>query len=156
MLNLLPGINHLLALGAVSILQAASLKDWQHCKMKTAPRLTDRAVSESLIFMGPTAATQLIQRQATPTLLSYNARLPSSAPQIGATCAELAAGHKPPSRPRGSFHFPSCHPKGMAILENENHPSLDRKSGVREPYLYGTHGCYAAPIKIRHSGLSVA
>ena len=64
--------------------------------------------------------------------------------------------HKPPSRPRGSFHFASCHPKGMATLQNENHPSLDRQSGVREPYLYGTRGCYAAPIKIRHSGLFVA
>ena len=64
--------------------------------------------------------------------------------------------HKPPSRPRGSFHFASCQPKGLATLQNENHPSLDRKSGVREPYLYGTHGCYAAPIKIRHSGLFVA
>ena len=57
-LNLLPGINHLLALGAVSIFQAATLKGWRSWKMKTTPRLTEKAVSESLIFMGPTAATQ--------------------------------------------------------------------------------------------------
>ena len=57
-LNLLPCLNHLLALGAVSISQAATLKGWQQCEMKTAPRLTEKAVSESLIFMGPTAAAQ--------------------------------------------------------------------------------------------------
>ena len=57
-LNLLPCLNHLLALGAVSIFQAATLKGWRSWKMKTTPRLTERAVSESLIFMGPTAATQ--------------------------------------------------------------------------------------------------
>ena len=70
LLNLRPCLNHLLALGAVSIFQAATLKGWRSWKMKTTPRLTERAVSESLHRVGPTAATQPPPYEGTRAYLS--------------------------------------------------------------------------------------